>query len=216
MAETALQDSNSEVRTAAAHALGEMDARGSREALKNALTDGDPAVVLAIASSLHDMNDPAAFAIYYEILTGQRKTNSGIKGEVKVIHDPKKMAALGIEAGIGFVPFGGLGFGVIKFVSKDDISPIRASAAAVLSKDPDPQSSQALSNAVDDAKWMVQVAAIRALALRGDKEYLDAVAAKMSAERALLSYTAAAAVIRLNAKPLFSWKKATAKGAPKN
>jgi HEAT repeat protein len=202
MAEAALQDANSDVRTAAAHALGEMEAKGALPALKDALSDSDPVVVLAIAASLHSMNDPAAFDVYYEILTGERKSTRGLKGEIKVIHDPKKMAALGIDAGVGFIPFGGLGWGAYKFFSKDDISPIRATAAAALAKDPDEQSGKALSDTTEDKKWQVQVAAIRALALRGNKRYLEAVVPKMSAERPLISYTAAAAVIRLSAKPV--------------
>jgi HEAT repeat protein len=208
MAVAALKDPNSDVRAAAAHALGEMEAKGSIEALKDALTDSDPVVILAIASSLHSMNDPAAFAVYYEILTGERKSKGGLKSEIKVIHDPKKMAALGIDAGVGFIPFGGLGWGVLKFFSKDDVSPVRASAAAVLSKDPDEQTGQALSTATDDKKWLVEVSAIRALALRGGKKYLDVVSAKMASERPIVSYTAAAAVIRLNGRT--TAKKATA------
>jgi hypothetical protein len=200
MAEAALADTNSEVRTAAAHSLGEMAANGSIAALKNALADSDPGVVLAAASSLLAMNDPAAFAVYYEVLTGQRKAQGKISQEMKALHDPKKMAELGIQGGVSFVPFGGLGFGMFKFFTKDQVSPVRASAAAALSKDPDDQSGQALSEAVNDDKWLVEVAAIHALALRGDKKYLDAVSAKMSADRPIVSYTAAAAVIRLNAK----------------
>jgi HEAT repeat protein len=215
MAEAALKDANADVRTAAAHALGEMQSKGSIPALKDALSDSDPGVVLAIAASLHEMNDPAAYDVYYEILTGERKSTSGIKGEIKVIHDPKKMAALGLDAGMGFIPFGGIGWGAYKFFAKDDISPIRASAAAVLSKDPDEQSGKALSDATDDKKWPVEVAALRALALRGGKKYLDAVADKMFSDHALVSYTAAAALIRLNAKPIVAPKRAPAKSAPK-
>jgi HEAT repeat protein len=211
MAEAALQDTNSDVRTAAAHALGEMEAKGSIRVLKDALADNDPGVVLAVASSLHAMNDPTAYDVYYEILTGDRKSTSGLKGEVKVIHDPKKMAALGVDAGVSFIPFGGLGWGAYKFFTKDDISPIRASAAGILVKDPDEESGKALSNATEDKKWLVQVAAIRALALRGDKRYVDAVATKMTSDRALVSYTAAAAVIRLNAKPVVAPRRSAPK-----
>jgi HEAT repeat protein len=168
-------------------------------------------VVLAAAQALRAMNDPVALEVAYEVLTGERKSTEGVTGEVRVIHDPKKMAELGLDAGVGFIPFGGLGWGAFKYFTKDDISPIRASAAIVLAKDPDEQSGKALANATDDKKWLVQVAALRALALRGDRKYLDVVAAKMSAERSIVSYTAAAAVIHLSG-PL---KAVPAKGASK-
>jgi HEAT repeat protein len=190
-----------------------MEARNSIPALKNALNDNDPAVVLAAAQSLRTMNDPVAFDVAYEVLTGERKSTAGMTGEVKVIHDPKKMAQLGIDAGVGFIPFGGLGWGAFKYFTKDDVSPIRASAAIVLAKDPDEESGKAIVTAVDDKKWLVQVAALRALALRGDKKYLDVAAAKMSADRPIVSYTAAAAVIRLTGKP--TPNKSPVKVAPK-
>jgi HEAT repeat protein len=161
------------------------------------------------------MDDPVAFDVSYEVLTGERKSTSGITGQTKVIHDPKKMAQLGIDAGVGFIPFGGLGWGAFKYFSKDDVSPIRASAAIVLAKDPDEQSGKALADATDDKKWLVQVAALRALALRGDKKYLNVVASKMTAERPIVSYTAAAAVIRLTGRPATATVNAPAKGAPK-
>jgi HEAT repeat protein len=215
MAEVALRDPLSDVRTAAAHSLGEMEAKAAIPALKEALNDNDPAVVLAAAQALRAMNDPASLEVAYEVLTGERKSTSGLTGETKVLHDPKKMTQLGIDAGVGFIPFGGLGWGAFKYFTKDDISPIRASAAIVLAKDPDEQSGQALANATDDKKWLVQVAALRALAMRGDKKYLDVVASKMAADRPIVSYTAAAAVIRLSGKPAPASTKAPAKGAPK-
>jgi HEAT repeat protein len=213
MAEAALKDPMSEVRTAAAHSLGEMEARGSIPALKNTLDDSDPGVVLAAAQALRIMNDPVAFDVSYEVLTGARKSTSGIAGERKVLHDPKKMTQLGIDAGVGFIPFGGLGWGAFKYFTKDDVSPIRASAAIVLAKDPDEESGKALADATDDKKWLVQVAALRALALRGDKKYLETVSSKMTADRPIVSYTAAAAVIRLSGKP--AAHNAPAKSVPK-
>jgi len=199
MAEAALKDSNSGVRIAAAQALGEMDAKQSAAALKAALDDSDAGVVLAAAGALLALKDPAAYDVYYEILTGTRKAKGSMFGEgMKTLHDPKKMALLGFEEGIGFVPFGGVSWGAFKFLSKDDVSPVRATAAAALTKDPDAEAGDALSKAATDSKWLVQVAALRALANRGDAKHLDAAAAAMSAENSHVQYTAAAAVIRLS------------------
>src|SRR5437667_8175066 len=57
---------------------------------------------------------------------------------MSTLGDPKKMAQLGFEEGIGFIPFAGMGWKAIKEVRKDDSSPVRAASARVLAEDPDP------------------------------------------------------------------------------
>jgi HEAT repeat protein len=109
------------------------------------------------------------------------------------------MAELGIQAGIGFVPFGGMGWRAYKTLHKDDGSPVRAAAAKVLSKDPDPNTTEALTDAAGDRSWGVRVAALEALAERGDASALPTVEMYMSDERDSVRYTAAAAVLRLSA-----------------
>ena len=111
MAEKALKDDTPEVRSAAATALGAMQARSSIPKLKDALADDEPAVVLSAAHALDLMHDGSAFEVYYEVLTGQRKTSKGvIATQIAVLKDPKKLALLGFEEGIGFVPFAGMGW----------------------------------------------------------------------------------------------------------
>src|SRR5260370_555192 len=81
----------------------------------------------------------------------------------------------GFEGGIGFIPFAGIGWGAIKAIRKDDSSPVRAAAAKVLAKDPDPAATKALADAVGDKSWLVRAAALEALAKRGDPSVLDTV-----------------------------------------
>lgn len=200
MAEKALADDKSEVRTAAAVALGEMRSRISIPKLRLATDDADPSVVLAAAHSLDLMHDKAAFEVYYEVLNGERKAKTNlVSSKVSLLHDPKKMAQLGFEEGLGFVPFAGLGWGAIKALAKDDTSPVRGAAAKVLARDPDPASKKALIDATGDKSWIVQTAAIEALAKRGDRSTLNVVEKYMSDEKNAVKYTAAAAVIRLSA-----------------
>ena len=59
LAVQALSDPTIEVRVSAAGALGQMDAKGSIPALKEALKDKDVAVILAAASSLNRLEDPS-------------------------------------------------------------------------------------------------------------------------------------------------------------
>ena len=49
--------------------------------MKKMLSDPEPSVVLAAASALMQFKDPAAYAVYYEFLTGERKTNKGMVAE---------------------------------------------------------------------------------------------------------------------------------------
>ncbi len=200
LAEKALADEKPEVRAAAATALGDMKSRSSIPKLKEALDDTDPAVALAAAHALDEMHDESAFEVYYEVLTGQRKAGKGlVASQAAVLKDPKKMALLGFEQGIGFVPFADIGWVAFRTMKKDDTSPVRAAAAKVLAKDPDPAATKALADAADDKSWLVRAAALEALAKRGDPAGLDAVSPHMSDKREAVRYTAAAAVVRLAA-----------------
>ena len=195
-----MTDSKPEVRSAAAAALGEMRSRGSIPKLRAAFDDQDPLVVLAAAHSLDLMHDNSAYEVYFEVLNGERKAGKGlISSQASLLHDPKKMAALGFEEGIGFVPFAGIGWGAIKVITKDDTSPVRAAAAKVLARDPDPATTEALIDATGDKSWIVQTAALEALAKRGDRSALRTVEKYMSDEKDAVKYTAAAAVLRLSA-----------------
>ena len=200
LAEKALKDDRPEVRSAAAAALGDMKSRASIPKLRAALDDDDPLVALAAAHSLELMHDDSAYEVYYEVLTGQRKASRGlIASQTSILKDPKKVAQLGFEEGIGFIPFAGIGWGAVKAITKDDSSPVRAAAAQVLARDPDPAATKALADAVGDKSWLVRAAALEALAKRGDPSVLDTVRMYVSDEKDAVRYTAAAAVLRLMA-----------------
>src|SRR5712671_5327072 len=78
LAQKAATDDKPEVRVAAATALGQLHGKGSVAILQKLLSDAEPSVVLAAASALMPSKDPAAYAVYYEFLTGERKTNKGL------------------------------------------------------------------------------------------------------------------------------------------
>ena len=198
MAQGALQDQKPEVKTAAATALGLMGSKVSIPGLKKALSDKEPSVVLAAAHALQVLNDPAAYEIYYEVLTGVRKSAEGLVAQgAETLKDQKKVAKLGFEEGLGFIPFADLGFSAAKAVRKDDTSPVRAAAARLLVNDPDPRVGQALVRAASDKSSMVRASALLAIAKRGDPELLNAIVQAMSDKNEAVRYTAAAAVIKL-------------------
>ncbi len=199
IAEKALEDEKPEVKVAAAEALGQMGSPASIPKLKKTLGDKEPRVVLAAAHALRALNDPTAYEVYYEVLTGERKSGEGLIAEGReTLKDRKKMAELGFEEGIGFVPFAGLGFSAVMALRKDDSSPVRAAAAKILASDPDPRSGRVLlRHAATDKSWIVRTAALDAIAKRGDPQLLNGIVPAMSDENEAVRCTAAAAVIRL-------------------
>ncbi len=78
------------------------------------------------------------------------------------------MAEIGVEEGIGFIPYAGIGLSAFKTLHADDVSPVRAAAAKMLIDDPDPETGQALVEASSDKSWVVKTAALEALGLFED------------------------------------------------
>jgi HEAT repeat protein len=207
-AEKALRDERLEVRKAAAMALGQMRAKQAIPSLQSALKDSDATVILAAASSLKLLGDPSAFQVYYAVLAGEQKGGRGIIAEQKAkLHDPKKMAQLGFEEGVGFIPFGGIGYGAIKTWRRNDSSPVRAAAARELAHDPNPRSAEALAQAVGDDSWLVRAAALDAIARRGDPALLPSVLGALADDKDAVRFTAAATAIRLSSLPVKTRKE---------
>jgi HEAT repeat protein len=200
LAETALGDEREEVRSTAADVLGLMRAKESAPKLKAALRDKESSVVFSAANALFVMGDPDAYEVFYAVLTGQKKSgDSLVDSQMKMLKDPKALTQLGMEAGIGFIPFGGVSYKVLKMTTADAVSPIRAAAAGKLVGDPDPKSAQALANAAADEKWLVRAAVIGALAHRKDSSALKVITPLLGDENDVVRFNAAAAVIQLSA-----------------
>ena len=199
LAEAALLDDKPEVRSSAESTLGELRFKSSIPKLRSMLEDKDPSVVLAAAHALEDMHDEAAYEVFYEILTGERKASKGlIADQTSILHDPKKLAKLGIEESISnVVPFGGFGIEAYRLMSKNEGARVRAAAARQLADDPDPASTKALTNAVGDDDWTVRASALEALAKRGDPTALGTVQLYMYDDKSEVKYNAAAATLHL-------------------
>jgi len=199
MARQALKDEKSDVRVAAATALGMMRAHQAIPVLREALDDLEPAVALAAANSLLQLGNDEGYDMYYAVLTGRRKGHPGLIAEQeRTMHDPKKMAEIGFEEGLGFVPFAGIGWDVLKTILKNDNTPVRAAAARRLASDPDPKSAEALLAAASDRSWIVRAAALEAFALRDDPTVLSQLAPHLADPKDRVRLVAAACVIRLS------------------
>jgi HEAT repeat protein len=201
LAEGALEDDRPEVRSAAAVALGQMHAIESIPKLQKLLKDDRMSVVMAAAHSLRDLNDNAsAYSVYYDILTGEHKGDGLIAQQIDTLHNPKELAMIGLEQGIGYVPFAGIGWDAWRYTHKKDPHPVRAVAATLLAHDPDPKSSAALVKAaLNDKDWIVRAAALEAIAERGDASLEDKIEISLYDVNSHVRFTAAATVIRLNA-----------------
>ena len=200
LAQDALRDTNPEVRVAAATALGKMRALSSVPRLKELLSDKQFSVALAAANALHELNDPACYEVYYAILTGRRKSGEGFfDQETEMFRDPKELAKMGFEQGVGYVPYAGIGWDALRTIMRDrsDGSPVKAAAASHLASDPDPRTATALVNAAHDRNWVIRVAALQAIAERRDPALLAKIGPLLQDSKAEVQYTAAATIVRL-------------------
>jgi HEAT repeat protein len=199
LALNSLRDPEPRVRALAAAALGQMKAASAIPDLKTKLNDPDSLVVLAAADSLIELNESSGYGIDYEILTGERKGGRGLQDQGRdLLAHPKELEKLGIQQGIGFIPYGGISYTAFKLITKDSVTPARAKAARALAKDPDPRSRLALVKALGDSKWLVRAACATAIAERDDSTLLPSIEVMMQDPNDVVKYTAAAAVIRLS------------------
>jgi HEAT repeat protein len=223
----ALSDEKPEVRSAAADAIGRLKAKSAIPQLRTTIqTENEEAgVIIAAGRALIALGDPQGYNVFYAVLTGELKSGASLMDQQKkMLKDPKKLAQFGFEQGVGFIPFGGIGLGVFKTLTKDDISPIRAAAARVLTNDPDPKTLGALKSAVSDNSWLVRAAAIDALAQRNDPNVISAITPALDDKKEAVRYEAAAAIIHLTdiqrsktgapAKPKATPKSKTKASAP--
>lgn len=197
LAEAGLTDKEPEVRAAAARVLGEMGSIKSVPKLMAATSDKKFSVAFAAARSFLALKSDAGYEVYYAVMTGERKSGGMIEQQWDELKEPKKAAEFAFEQGIGFVPYAGAALEAFQMLTKKDPSPVRAAAATALASDPDPRSGAALVQALKDKNWIVRVAALRAIAVRGEQAALEVVEAATQDKRDEVRFAAAAAVLKL-------------------
>jgi HEAT repeat protein len=156
---------------------------------------------MAAAHALRLLDDPACYDAYYDIITGERKNDSGmIAQEMKVLHDPKQVAEMGFNEGIGYVPFAGIPWEALQTIMKDrkDGAAAKAALIAALATDPESRTNKVLVTTIQNRNWVLRVAALKAIAKRGDPSLLPSIRQKLQDTRREVRYTAAAALIHLN------------------
>jgi HEAT repeat protein len=168
--------------------------------LKALLSNTEPKVVLAAAHSLYLLGDlKDVYDLDHELLTGERKSAEGfVTSQLQELHDLRAVAGMGLETGVGFLPFGGEAYEVVRRIRKDDHTPVRVAAAKELAGDRDPAIDSALTKACSDKKWPVRAAAIYAIAKRDNPDLIDVIAPMLDDSNEIVRDEAAAAVLRLS------------------
>ncbi len=196
----ALNDKDFHVRAAAALSLGPMHAVQAKPALRDALNDQEISVVLAATHSLYLLKDKQAYEIYYAILMGDRKSSDGlIQSQLDRLKDPKQVMQMGFEEGISFIPFAGMGYEAWRQLHSHSGANARAVAAELLAHDPDQITEDALLQAaLADKDEEVRIAAVDALADRGDPKCIERLAKNLTEDKSAVRYRTAAAILHLD------------------
>jgi hypothetical protein len=133
------------------------------------------------------------------VLIGGRKGADGfVTSQLNELKNTKTVAMMGVETGIGFAPFGGAGYEAFRRISKDNGTPVRATAAKELAADRDPKVDAALSRACSNKKWPVRAATIYAIAKKDDPALLSVITPALDNKNDIVRYDASAAVLRLS------------------
>jgi len=146
------------------------------------------------------LKDKSAYGIYYAVLMKDRKSSEGpIQAQLDRLKDPKQVAVLGAQEGLGFVPFGGMGVEAYRAIQQKDSAPVRAAAARFLALDPDPVSGDALiQSALADSNDAVRMAALDALAERGDPACIERLLKNLADSKPGVRYRTAAVMLHLD------------------
>lgn len=199
LAEEGLTDRKPDVRAAAALTLGRLNSVRSIPLLKEALKDKSIQVDFAASNALLSLGDSSGYTIYYQVLTGKRKSGEGpLEEQKRLVRDPKAMTLMMLDIAVGFAPYGGYSWAMVQVISKDYAGPIRIEAAEKLAKDPNIETEAALIKAAADKSWKVRMAALEALAHRDDPRSLDTLVSHFSDKKQAVRCIAAAGYIRLS------------------
>jgi HEAT repeat protein len=220
--EAAMQDSDVDVRTAAALAAGQSGDRNLTTPLRNLLDDKEPQVVFTAAMTLWKMNDRSGEDILMAVADGDRSTNpSMMHGAAhkidKDLHQPGKLAKLGAIQGASML-LGPFGFGItaIQFMHQSGGDLARASAIQQLAEEHTELVHKELIEALGDKDPSVRAAAAQGLVDYRDRATQLAIYPLFVDPRTPVRLTAAAAYLRTTGVPgISAAMSAKAAGKPR-
>jgi HEAT repeat protein len=199
-----MKDKDFDVRLTAVTAAGATDDHALIPALRVAMEDQAPEVVVTAAASLWKMGDQTGIDVLQEVLTGQMKGKSGpFKSGMhtvnKDMHDPSALATIGLEEGGGML-FGPVGIAIaaVKIMHPGaSANSARVIAANLLSNDPSEANKTALIQTMKDKDPFVRQASARGLAKFQGKDVTEALIDGFDDLKPSVRYMAAASYIRV-------------------
>ncbi|HXE08155.1 MAG TPA: HEAT repeat domain-containing protein [Acidobacteriaceae bacterium] len=205
--EAAMQDSDVDVRTAAALAAGQSGDRNLTTPLRNLLDDKEPQVVFTAAMTLWKMNDRSGEDILIAVADGDRTTHPtmvhGTAHKIdKDLHQPGKLAKLGAMQGASMLlgPFG-FGIAAFNFIHQSGGDLARASAIEAIAQEHTQPIHQELLSALEDKDPTVRAAAAKGLVDYRDYATSMAVYGLFVDPKNPVRLTAAAAYLRTTGVP---------------
>jgi HEAT repeat protein len=221
--ESMLDDSDVPVRLAVVASLAEVKTRKATEALESALNDPVPEVSFAAAKALYALNDPKGKEALLAVMGGETKATSGFltkekRSALRMMHTPNTAFLYIARAGVGFAGVPGLGLGVasLQAILAEGAASGRATAALLLGNERDPETVEALKEALSDKDWRLRAAAVHSLALMNDLSLRKAIAPMLEDDKEEVRLRAAAAWLRMAAveKAQTAKRPARKEGAP--
>ncbi len=202
--EKMLDDKDIPVRLTVVASMSELKDARAIVALKRALKDEVPEVSFAAARALWSLDDKAGREALLSVLDRETKTSSGfIKSQtrdaMRMMHTPRTLFLFALRQGVGFAPIPGLGEGVssMQGILSDSGVSGRASAALLLARDKDPETTTVLREALSDKDASVRAAAVHALAIRNDPVVQPDLAPLLNDKKEAVRLRAAAGYLRL-------------------
>ena len=202
--ESLLDDKDVQVRLAAISSLTEIKNRRTIAALRKALNDDVPEVSFAAARALWALKDPEGKKALLAIVSGESKTASNYfaqqkRDALRMLHTPKTMFFFAVRTGAGFAPVPGLGQGIssMQALLSDPSVSGRATAILLLEREKDPQTLDALKDALQDKEWSVRAAAVHALVLQDKPAVQSDIAPLLDDKSEPVRLRAAAGYLRL-------------------
>jgi HEAT repeat protein len=220
--ELMLDDKDVLVRLAVVSSLADVKTPEAIKALETALNDEVAEVSFAAAKALFALNNPEGKKALLAILEKETKANSGFltrekRTALRMMHTPATGFLYAARMGATFSGVPGLGFGIASFQSIMSDSNVSgpATAALLLGREKDPETINALKEALSDKDWRLRAAAVHSLALQDDPSMRKILDPMIEDDRDEVRLRAAAAMLRLSAvEKAQQFRRAPAKKAP--
>ena len=201
---SAMKDDDVDIRLAAVASAGTTGDHALIPALRIAMEDKAPEVVVTPAASLWKMGDHTGIDVLQGVLTGQMKAKSsvlksGMHTVNRDVHDPSLMATMGAEEGASML-FGPVGIAIAaaKFAHPGpSANSPRVIAAGLLAEDTSESNKTALIQTLQDKDPFLRQASAKALAKFQGKDVTDALVDGFDDPKPSVRFMAAASYIRV-------------------